>query len=75
MQSTEAIQLLTEIRDLQREHLALYRRVTQESLEMQRLAVLRQEQAVKLSQRAIVAIAVAVICLLVLFTVLRAENY
>ena len=75
MQSTETNRLLIEIRDAQREHLALYRRVTEESLEMQRLAVLRQEQAVKLSQRAIVAIAAAVICLLVLFVLLRAENY
>ena len=36
--------LLAEIRDLQREHLAEYRRVTQASLALQERAVLRQEQ-------------------------------
>jgi hypothetical protein len=36
--------LLEEIRDLQREQLAEYRRVTQQSLELQQRAVGRQEQ-------------------------------
>jgi hypothetical protein len=40
----ELRQLLTEIRDTQREHLAEYRRVTERSLELQRRAVARQEQ-------------------------------
>jgi len=37
-------QLLEEIRDAQREYLAKYRRVTQQSLELQQRAVARQEQ-------------------------------
>jgi hypothetical protein len=36
--------LLEEIRDAQREYLAEYRRVTQQSLELQQRAVARQEQ-------------------------------
>ena len=36
--------LLEEVRDAQREHLAEYRRVTQESLELQRQAVKRQQE-------------------------------
>ena len=36
--------LLEEIRDTQREHLAEYRSVTQRSLELQKQAVVRQEQ-------------------------------
>jgi hypothetical protein len=37
-------QLLVEIRDLEREHLAEYRRVTGRSLELEERAVRRQEQ-------------------------------
>ena len=37
-------ELLKQIRDLQREHLAEYRRVTQQSLELQQRATARQEQ-------------------------------
>ena len=36
--------LLEEIRDVTREHLAEYKRVTQQSLELQERAVRRQEQ-------------------------------
>jgi hypothetical protein len=36
--------LLDEIRDAQREYLAEYRRVTQQSLDLQQRAVARQEQ-------------------------------
>ena len=36
--------LLEEIRDLQREHLTEYRKVTERSLELQQRAVARQEQ-------------------------------
>lgn len=38
----EARRLLTEIRDLEREHLAEYRRVSEEALNLQRDAVARQ---------------------------------
>jgi len=45
--------LLEEIRDIQREHLAEYKRVTQQSLDLQQRAVKRQEQVGKLYQRVI----------------------
>ena len=45
MEAEERVRrLLEEIRDVQREHLAEYRRVTKESLELQQRAVARQEQ-------------------------------
>ena len=44
MTDNESTQLLREIRDAQREHLAEYRRVTQQSLELQQDAVKRQAQ-------------------------------
>lgn len=47
-ESDEIRDLLVEIRDAQREHLAEYRRVTEQSLELQRRAVMRQEQIGKL---------------------------
>ena len=46
-------ELLEEIRDAQREHLAEYRRVTKESLELQRAAVARQEQVSALYKRVV----------------------
>jgi hypothetical protein len=53
MQENEFIHLLVEIRDLQQEHLEEYRRVTQESLELQRRAVARQEQIGRLYRRVV----------------------
>jgi cytochrome c-type biogenesis protein CcmH/NrfG len=53
-------ELLVELRDLQREHLAEYRNVTQRSLELQQKAVARQEQVVKLYRRMVVAGAVVI---------------
>ena len=47
----EIRQLLREIRDAQREHLAEYRRVTERSLELQQRAVARQEQFGRFSRR------------------------
>jgi len=47
-ESDEIRDLLVEIRDAQREHLAEYRRVTEQSLELQRRAVMRQEQVSRL---------------------------
>jgi hypothetical protein len=64
MDSRDVIQLLVEIRDLQREHLAEYRRVTQESLELSRRAVARQEQIGALYQR-VVAVSVVMFVVLV----------
>ena len=45
--------LLEEIRDLQREQLAEYRRVTQQSLELQKRAVERQQQLGQLYSRVV----------------------
>jgi hypothetical protein len=45
MDPKDFIHLLVEIRDIQREHLEEYRRVTQEQLELSRKAVKRQEHA------------------------------
>jgi hypothetical protein len=50
-------ELLIEIRDGQREHLAEYRKAAQRSLELQQQAVTRQEQMGKLYRRVLVAAA------------------
>ncbi len=67
-QPDDVVHLLVEIRNLQREHLEEYRRVTGESLELQRKAVLRQEQIGRLYQRVVtvsVFLLVGVVLLLV----------
>mgnify|MGYP003577736520 CR=1 FL=1 len=52
MESDDRIEkLLEEIRDIQREQLAEYRRVTQQSLELQKNAVERQKNLGKLYTR------------------------
>jgi len=61
MQEKDLIHLLVEIRDLHREHLEEYRRVTQESLELQRRAVRRQEQFGRLYRKDLAAWALLVI--------------
>ena len=53
IESRDVVQLLVEIRDAQREHLAEYRRVAEESLALSRRAVQRQEQLGRLYQRAL----------------------
>lgn len=63
MDSHDVIQLLLEIRDIQREHLAEFRRVTQESLELSRRAVQRQEQMGCLYQRVLAVSAVLLVSL------------
>jgi len=60
MDSRDVIALLVEIRDLQRAHLEEYRRVTQESLELSRRAVARQEQFGRL-YRGVVAVGALVL--------------
>jgi len=65
-ETNETNKILCEMRDTQRQHLEEYRRVAAESLEMQRLAVARQQEAVKLSQRAIFAALVLVVCVTLL---------
>lgn len=75
MEQSDELKLLVEIREVQREHLAEYRRVTQESLALQKQAVARQEQLGKL-YRIVVAVGGLIILLVVVFiayylTVLR----
>ena len=71
MEESDELKLLTEIRDAQREHLAEYRKVAQESLALQKQAVARQEQVVKLYRRVVVAgSAVILLALIFLFCVL-----
>jgi hypothetical protein len=67
--------LLTEIRDLQRESLDEYRRVTSRSLALQEQAVARQEQVSALYRRVVlggsVLIGLLLVVLLYLVTFLR----
>ena len=53
METDGTLRLLEEIRDVQREHLAEYRRVTQQSLELQQRAVARQETIGRLYRRVV----------------------
>jgi len=65
-----AQRLLEEIRDVQKESLAEYRRVTQQSLDMQRQAMTRQQQIVQLYRRVLLVGVVIVAPLLVLLVYL-----
>jgi hypothetical protein len=66
-------QLLREIRDAQRESLAEYRRVTQQSLELQQRAVARQEQVSALYRRVVFVGGALVVALLALLGYLLAR--
>jgi ferric-dicitrate binding protein FerR (iron transport regulator) len=66
-------QLLREIRDAQRENLAEYRRVTQQSLELQQRAVARQEQVSALYRRVVFVGGALVAALLALLGFLLAR--
>ena len=59
----EVTQLLTEIRDLQREQIAEYRRVVEQSLELQRLSVARQAKMLRMYVGALCVCAVLLIYL------------
>jgi len=65
--------LLEEIRDAQREHLAEYRRVTQQSLELQQRVVARQEQLGGIYRRMLLVGGVLVAGLLALLVYLLAR--
>ena len=65
-ESNEIRELITEIRDLQREHLAQYRQVTQRSLELQQQAVTRQKQLGNLYRGVVVAGAVLIVLMVLL---------
>ena len=65
-ESGEIKELLIEIRDVQREHLAEYRKVTQRSLDLQQQAVTRQQQLGSLYRRVVLACAILVIFVVVI---------
>jgi cytochrome c-type biogenesis protein CcmH/NrfG len=69
--------LLEEIRDAEREQLAEYRRVTQQSLELQQRAVARQEQVSLLYRRIALLGGVLVVLLvgLLLYLLVRWSDY
>jgi ferric-dicitrate binding protein FerR (iron transport regulator) len=74
MESGDEIrQLLREIRDAQREHLAEYRRVADRSLELQQRAVARQEQFGRFSRRLIGVGGILVVALFALLVYLLAR--
>jgi len=62
--------LLEEIRDVQREHLAEYRRVTQQLLEAQERALVRQQQVSAVYRRFVSVGAVLIGALLILLVYL-----
>jgi len=70
MTDDETRSLLEEIRDTEREHLAEYRRVTEQSLELQRRAVSRQEQLGAMYRRVIAVGGAVALVLLVLLVFL-----
>jgi len=77
MDSDEIRQLLKEIRDTQREHLAEYRRVTERSLELQQRAVARQEQMANVYRRLLIVgggLVAALVALLV-YLLVRWSRY
>ncbi len=69
--------LLEEIRDAQREHLAEYRRVTRQSLELQQRAVARQEQISLIYKRIVLlgGLLVAVLLGLLLYLLVRWSHH
>ena len=74
MESGDEIrQLLREIRDAQREHLAEYRRVAERSLDLQQRAVARQEQFGRFSRRLIGVGGILVVALFTLLVYLLAK--
>ena len=70
-------QLLQEIRDAQREQLAEYRRVAQQSLDLQQRAAARQEQATLLYKRivAVGGVLVTVLFGLLVYLLVRWSHY
>jgi cytochrome c-type biogenesis protein CcmH/NrfG len=69
--------LLEEIRDAEREHLAEYRRVTQQSLELQQRVVSGQAQISRIYKRivALGGVMVAVLLSLLLYLLVRWSRY
>jgi CHASE3 domain sensor protein len=77
MSDDEVRQLLREIRDVQREQLAEYRRVTERSLELQQRAVARQEQFGRLYRRitAVTGVVIVFVLVLLAFTLTKWWRY
>jgi ferric-dicitrate binding protein FerR (iron transport regulator) len=71
------LELLEQIRDAQRDHLAEYRRVTQQSLDLQQRSVERQQELGRLYRRVVLAGGFAVVALLVLllYLLVRWSHY
>lgn len=69
--------LLEEIRDVQREHLAEYRRVTQQLLELQQRAVARQEQVGLIYKRIVLigGVLFAALLTLLVYLLVRWSHY
>jgi cytochrome c-type biogenesis protein CcmH/NrfG len=65
-ESQEIKELLTEIRNTQREHLDEYKRAAQRSLELQQQAVNRQEQIGRLYKRIVFSGALLIVFIIVL---------
>jgi ferric-dicitrate binding protein FerR (iron transport regulator) len=69
--------LLEEIRDAQREHLAEYRRVTQQSLDLQQRALDRQQELGRLYKRIVMfgGVLFVVLMILLLYLLVRWSHY
>jgi len=69
--------LLEEICDVQREHLAEYRRVTQQLLELQQRAVARQEQVGVIYKRIVLigGVMIAALLTLLMYLLVRWSHY
>ena len=74
MESSERTErLLEEIRDATREQVALYRKVTEQSLELQQKAVDRQEKFAGVYRRVLIFGGIMVVALLALLMALLAR--
>lgn len=70
-------ELLEQIRDAQREHLAEYRRVTQQSLDLQQRSVERQQELGRLYRRVVLlgGVCVVVLMALLVYLLVRWSHY
>ena len=70
----EALEILREIRDIQREHLAAYKLAAERSIALQTTGVTRQEKFGVLYRRVLAVLAVVILVLLgfVVYIVVRA---
>ena len=73
MEGEDTRKVLTEIRDLQREHLAEYRKVSEEALQIQRNALARQELIAGVYRRVVVIGGVMVLVLTIFLVYLLAK--